>query len=273
MMETNHSVLCVDDEKNILSSLKRLLRKEPYQLLTTSNPHEALELLEAHDVQIIMSDQRMPEISGTELLAKVKEKYPDILRIILSGYTDVNTITESINKGNIYRFFLKPWNDTDLKLEIRSALEQFDEMASINALHRQVMKKNKSLMELNQKLGTMLREKTHSLNTKYKTLELSHVILEDIPLPVISVNSDAEIVFINRNTDIFVNGSNKITIGKKLSHYFNNDICAFVSECLGEQEKQQARQYRIKDKTFDVVVMPLNGKFAGAGATMTFYGV
>ena len=126
MNENRHTVLCVDDEKNILQSLKRLLRKEDYRLLTASSGEEGLKVLEENDVHMVISDQRMPEMSGTEFLAALKTKYPDVLRIILSGYTDVDSITESINKGHIYKFLLKPWNDHNLKLEIKQALEQYD---------------------------------------------------------------------------------------------------------------------------------------------------
>jgi DNA-binding NtrC family response regulator len=75
---------------------------------------------------MVISDQRMPKMSGTEFLAALKTKYPDVLRIILSGYTEVDSITESINKGHIYKFLSKPWNDHNLKLEIKQALEQYD---------------------------------------------------------------------------------------------------------------------------------------------------
>ena len=126
MNENRHTVLCVDDEKNILRSLNRLLRKEDYRLLTASSGEEGLKVLEENDVHMVISDQRMPKMSGTEFLAALKTKYPDVLRIILSGYTEVDSITESINKGHIYKFLSKPWNDHNLKLEIKQALEQYD---------------------------------------------------------------------------------------------------------------------------------------------------
>ena len=126
MSENCHAVLCVDDEKNILRSLKRLLRKEDYRLLMASSGEEGLMVMEENDVHIVISDQRMPKMSGTEFLAALKTKYPDVIRIILSGYTDVDSITESINKGHIYKFLLKPWNDQNLKLEIKQALKQYD---------------------------------------------------------------------------------------------------------------------------------------------------
>ncbi|MCK5507197.1 MAG: response regulator, partial [Desulfobacterales bacterium] len=95
MNDNQHTILCVDDEANILHSIKRLLRKEGYRLLTASSGVEGLKILEENDVHLILSDQRMPQMSGTEFLAAVREKYPDVIRIILTGYTEVDSITES----------------------------------------------------------------------------------------------------------------------------------------------------------------------------------
>ena len=126
MKDYRHTVLCVDDEVNILRSLKRLLRKEDYRLLTASSGEQGLEILKENAVNLVISDQRMPGMSGIEFLARVKEGYPDIIRAILSGYTEVDAIMDSINRGHIYKFLLKPWNDQNLILDIRQALEHCD---------------------------------------------------------------------------------------------------------------------------------------------------
>lgn len=124
---TQQTLLLVDDEENILHSLKRLLRKEPYQVLSCSSAAEALELLALHQVQVIISDQRMPEMNGTEFLSRVKEMYPDTVRIVLSGYTDLRSVTEAINRGAIYKFMIKPWQDDELKREIAAAFRRYRE--------------------------------------------------------------------------------------------------------------------------------------------------
>lgn len=115
------TLLLVDDETSILSSLKRLLRSDGYEILTATSPKQAMELLAQHSVQVIVSDQRMPEMSGTEFLSRVKQMYPDTIRIILSGYTDLDTVTEAINRGAIYRFLTKPWDADSLRAEIHEA--------------------------------------------------------------------------------------------------------------------------------------------------------
>lgn len=121
------TLLFVDDEENILHSLKRLLRKEPYQILCCRSAAEAFELLALHQVQVIISDQRMPEMNGTEFLSRVKEMYPDTIRLVLSGYTDLRSVTDAINHGAIYKFLTKPWQDDALKAEVAAAFRRYRE--------------------------------------------------------------------------------------------------------------------------------------------------
>jgi len=168
MNNSPHNVLCVDDEQNMLNALKRLLRPENYTLFTATNCSDGLALLKEHDIHLVISDQRMPEMNGTEFLAQVKADYPDVIRIILTGYTDVDSITESINKGNIYKFFLKPWNDQNLKLEIRQALDQYDLIQANRRLHQKVLEQNKELQEANENLEQLVRDRTKRWNFKIR---------------------------------------------------------------------------------------------------------
>ena len=115
------TLLIVDDEAGILSALKRLLRRDGYHILTAESPALAFDLLAQHPVQVIVSDQRMPEMSGTEFLSRVKQLYPETVRIVLSGYTDLQSVTDAINRGAIYRFLTKPWDDEALRVQIREA--------------------------------------------------------------------------------------------------------------------------------------------------------
>ncbi len=115
------TLLLLDDEENMLRALVRLFRRDGYHVLTASSVREAFDLLASNSVQVIVSDQRMPDMSGTEFLAKVRDLYPDTVRMVLSGYTDLATITEAINRGAIYRFLTKPWNDDELRGHIQAA--------------------------------------------------------------------------------------------------------------------------------------------------------
>jgi diguanylate cyclase (GGDEF)-like protein len=121
--ESDRTLLLLDDEENILRALTRLLRRDGYRILTAKTPKEAFVLLAAHDVQVIVSDQRMPDMTGTEFFSSVKEMYPRTVRLILSGYTDLKSVTDAINRGSIYKFLTKPWDDELLRGEIAQAFE------------------------------------------------------------------------------------------------------------------------------------------------------
>jgi diguanylate cyclase (GGDEF)-like protein len=121
--ESDRTLLILDDEENILRALTRLLRRDGYRILTAKTPQEAFVLLAAHDVQVIVSDQRMPDMTGTEFFSSVKEMYPRTVRLILSGYTDLKSVTDAINRGSIYKFLTKPWDDELLRGEIAQAFE------------------------------------------------------------------------------------------------------------------------------------------------------
>ncbi|WP_377705843.1 EAL domain-containing protein [Pseudoduganella sp. UC29_71] len=123
------TVLLVDDEPNILSSLQRLLRRDGYRILTAGSGAEALELLALHRVQVILSDQRMPGMSGSEFLGRAGDLYPDTVRIMLSGYTDLRCVTESVNRGAIYKFLTKPWEDDALRADVRAAFQRHETAA------------------------------------------------------------------------------------------------------------------------------------------------
>ena len=116
-----YSLLLVDDEPNVSKSLERLLRKEKYKIFVANSGEEALEILQQHKIKVIVSDQRMPHMTGAQLFAKVKEQYPETIRIIISGYTDFQSVSDAINKGSIYKFLAKPWNNELLRAEIREA--------------------------------------------------------------------------------------------------------------------------------------------------------
>jgi CheY-like chemotaxis protein len=113
------TLLIVDDEPDNLSTLRRLLRREGYRVLTASGGQEGLNLLALHKVQVIICGQRMPNMSGTRFMRIVRELYPDTIRIILSGFTDLAAVTDSVNQGELFKFMTKPWDDGELVRNIR----------------------------------------------------------------------------------------------------------------------------------------------------------
>jgi len=111
----NITILFVDDELSILSTLKRLLRREPYDILTADSGQQGLDILAEKSVNIVISDMRMPHMSGAEFLQQVKQHYPQTKRIIMSGYADIEAVVDAVNKGGICHFISKPWDNDELK--------------------------------------------------------------------------------------------------------------------------------------------------------------
>jgi response regulator RpfG family c-di-GMP phosphodiesterase len=120
------TVLIVDDAKEVLSALKRELKDVPFQLLLAGSSEEALKLLEKKSCKVIISDVKMSKMDGFELLEKVHSKYPDMIRMVLSGHSDVKLILDIVNKKGIDRYLTKPWNIDTLKLSIESGLKLYD---------------------------------------------------------------------------------------------------------------------------------------------------
>jgi response regulator RpfG family c-di-GMP phosphodiesterase len=120
-----HTLICIDDESHNNEALERLFRKK-YKVLTTTNPAEGLELIKTHQPTLIISDQRMPQMTGVELLKKSIESSPDSIRILLTGYTDLESVISAINDGQIYRYVTKPWDPNDIQILIDKAAEVFE---------------------------------------------------------------------------------------------------------------------------------------------------
>lgn len=267
-----HTVLCVDDEQNVLHSLKRMLRKEDYRVLTADSGKAALELLEQHQVHVVLSDQRMPEMSGTELLSRIKDLYPETLRIMLTGYTDVDSITDSINQGHIYKFFLKPWNDHNLKLEIRQAIEQYELIKANKRLDETVVLQNQQLKEINERLETMVEERTMEIALKNQALEISQAVLEDLPIPIIGVDREGMIVLTNNSAQIIFRPK-IINVGGPLDDLFPEKIGQRVSEVASSGREFRIAPMSINAKRYEVQITPLSDRFKGHGAIISLFGI
>ena len=268
MQEVKHTILCVDDEPNILQALKRLLRREEYRMLTANSGREALEILAGESVHLIISDQRMPGMSGTEFLARVKDDYPDVLRVILSGYTDVDSITESINKGHIYKFFLKPWNDHTLKLEIRQALEQYDLVQANRSLDRKIREQNEQLRHINENLEDMVAARTREIAMQNQALALSHAIFEDLPLPIVGLDVHAVVMLVNKPAMDLLRGSD-LKVGHPLVACFREDMPAVVRQVIDSGKPRQVSAQLASGQCINALLSPFSGVYRAKGAIMT----
>ena len=137
-MKEQYSILCVDDEEYILKGLRMSLEIDGYKVFTALNGEEALQILDKEPIDLIITDQRMPVMDGAALLRQVRKKYPEIITIMLSGYSDFEALVQAVNEGEIFRFLSKPWDDAELKAVIRTALEQERILNIVENLVKQV---------------------------------------------------------------------------------------------------------------------------------------
>jgi DNA-binding NtrC family response regulator len=119
-------VLLVDDERNVLSALRRALFDDPYEIMTASSAEEALEIMKPHSFKVVISDERMTGMQGVDFLARVRVLSPETVRILLTGHGTMEAAMKAVNRGGIYRFFTKPWNDLEIRFAVRSAVEKYD---------------------------------------------------------------------------------------------------------------------------------------------------
>ncbi|MGQ0799967.1 MAG: EAL domain-containing protein [Pseudomarimonas sp.] len=150
------TLLLVDDEENVVASLRRLLRGEGWQLLSASSAEQALQLMAQHNVDVILSDTRMPGMTGVELLRRARLLFPETIRLVLTGYTELQSITDAINEGAICKFLAKPWDDDQLRTHLREAFA-LKAMADQNRrLDRELQAANRELAGLNFRLQALL---------------------------------------------------------------------------------------------------------------------
>lgn len=145
----NYKIMIVDDEPANLRTLERLFRPD-YQVVTAPSGAEALVLLEQHDVALLISDQRMPAMTGTELMLKTVAIRPHMVKILLTGYTDVGALIDAINSGLVYRYLTKPWNNDDLRLTVTRALEHYEMMKSKHLLGMENQRLRARLGQINE---------------------------------------------------------------------------------------------------------------------------
>ncbi|MBR7746656.1 EAL domain-containing protein [Undibacterium baiyunense] len=194
---TTKRLLLVDDEKNILSALKRLLRLDGYEIFISQSGSEGLNILSQHKIDVIISDQRMPEMTGVEFLREAKRLYPDTVRIILSGYSEIRYVTDAVNEGAIYKFLSKPWDDEMLRQNIADAF-QFKTIIDENRRLNEVLQhRNHELAKINRQLADQSKLQSHQLEIDRVNIQVIDEILHQLPIPILGLSNDQHIAFCN----------------------------------------------------------------------------
>jgi signal transduction histidine kinase len=241
-------VLAIDDEENILSSLERLFLHESYRLVTTTQVDKAWEILAGEKIKVVISDQRMPNVSGVQFLKTVKEKYPDILRILLTGHADMQAAEEAVNLGEVYRFLTKPWNGDDLRATVRKAVETYDLVVENRRLFEETRTVNAQLVQANtdlQKLYDKQKEFTstvsHELRTPLASIKMGlDIVLSGTPGPITKDQADflgkakSNVDRLNRLINDILDLS-KLESGKITMKIQPGDLNQTVSESLEPQ--------------------------------------
>lgn len=163
MAEEKFTILYVDDEPQNLISFKATFRRE-YKIFTATSGDEGIKIMRSQDINLIISDQRMPEMTGVQFLEKVLPEYPDAIRIILTGFSDVEAIIDAINNGRVFRYITKPWNETELRMTIENARQLFDlsqyNKRLVASLHNKVSEQEKTLKLFMKYVPESIIEKT-----------------------------------------------------------------------------------------------------------------
>ncbi len=153
-------VLVVDDETGVLSACVRALRRVDAEIVTSDSPTRGLELTSAEEFAVIVSDQRMPEMTGAQFLEQISHSSPDTVRVILTGYADINLAMDAINRAGVSRYLTKPWNDDDLRCVVTQGLEQFALVRENRRLQELTKQQNDDLLRLNATLEQRVEERT-----------------------------------------------------------------------------------------------------------------
>ena len=247
---SKHKILFVDDESNVLKSLKRLFIDADYKILTAPSGDEGLKILEENSVSLVISDYRMPEMNGVQFLSKVKELYPNTIRIILSGYADVMAIVEAINDGEVYKFLAKPWNDQELLTTVDRAIEHFELEREHHRILDELKNTNNELRSLTKNLEEKVQERTQSLEIRNRALIITQRILNELPVGVLCIDSSGMIVYMNEALKEFIDIS-QLQLGF-IFEESSNELIYNIAKL--SQQEQKCNYYKI-DNENDVCVV------------------
>ncbi len=166
-----YTILIVDDEPNVIASLKRVFTDEPYEIYSAAGALEGIEILKNNPVKVVVSDEKMPDVTGSEFLAMVREQFPNVIRIMLTGNASIEAAMKAINEGEIYRFFTKPWDDMELRFAVMAAIDKYN-----------LEEENRRLLGIvkRQALNIKLIEKQFPGITKLDRDENGRIMLPDV---------------------------------------------------------------------------------------------
>nr|WP_315495637.1 EAL domain-containing protein [uncultured Rhodoferax sp.] len=258
------TLLLVDDEANVLASLKRLFRRDGHNIITASSGQEGLNILAKHNVDVIISDQRMPGMTGVEFLRAAKTSHPDTIRIVLSGYTELQSVTDAINEGSIYRFLTKPWEDEQLRDHIRKAFEYKELQEENQQLDIKIRTTNQELVSANMQLNAVLETTRNQVLRDETTLAIVREALECIPLPVIGVGDDGLVAFVNEGADTLLR-DHGLLLGEALSQ-----CLPAVHAVVSHSAEHTAQPFQLGTRSLQIAWSGMGVRSQSKGMLITF---
>jgi FixJ family two-component response regulator len=268
------TLLLVDDEDNILRSLVRLLRCDGYKILTANSGAAGLEILSKNDVGVIISDQRMPQMSGVEFLIQVKKHYPDNVRMVLSGYTDLKSVTDAINEGAIYKFLTKPWEDHLIRVHVKDAFihrELYREnerlAGELKQVNDELIITNDELIIANDKLQQKVIQKSRIVDINLSSLKISQDILVNLTVGVISIGKNGMITTANLKAHLLLAASVGL-VGAYSNHIFPDALLQCYNDYTESAEKNNFRVELDNGEKLDIRLCPLGRNSKSRGSIM-----
>lgn len=240
MTDTRRTLLVVDDEPNVLKAVKRLLFETEYRILTAESGEEGLIKFSEHDIDLVISDYRMPGMNGVEFLRQVKEAHPETVRLILSGYADVSAVVEAINDGQVYKFIAKPWNDQELLTTIMRALDQQQLERENRRLAGELQARNRELEELARSLEDKVSERTRDLEIRNRALNAVHRLMDYLPVDVVGLNSDLTVAYVNSSAQHHI-GQGRVFPGQPAATFFCDEVLAGIQQSVDDEQPRELR--------------------------------
>lgn len=266
-------ILCVDDESQILMSLKRVFRRAGHTVSTANSAADGLKYLAENEVDLVISDMRMPEMDGHHFLAEVAKQYPQTVRMLLTGYSDMESTIGAINNGSIYRYIAKPWDDTDLLMCAQRALEiknLRDERDQLNSL---TQKQNRDLQELNKSLEVKVRERTAELEASKGEIERGYIDSIAVFARIIGMRdgeNSAQGERVAKAANLVAEQLELNDTQKKDLHYasllhdigkigLSDDLLKTPYEQMDDKQKAHFQQHTVNGEALLVTLPPLHG--------------
>lgn len=225
-MKADTRILLVDDEQSVLNALHRFFRRSGYQVISCTSGRDGLTLLESSEpFQLVISDYRMPEMNGVEFLKAVRIRWPDTVRMVLSGFADTSAIISATNEGNIYKFIPKPWNEEFLLQSVQEAIE-------IHAANR---RSKEQLQALSESIDCLDLLHTKNLNNQTITISAYHTLLDQMPVGLIGIDRNSEVVSMNERARLIL-GLSVAPLGESATSVLNGIYDAVLRHYIPKQE-------------------------------------